>query len=66
MRDIISKSPLMIVNIDKDGQILFANPAFQKALELNEEELLSKSFYDLIEPSYLENNIFDLQRICWR
>ena len=61
LRDTISKSPLMICNIDKDGQILFANPTFQKTLGFAEEELLSKSFYDLIEPSYLENNIFDLQ-----
>jgi len=61
LRDIISKSPLMICNIDKDGQILFANNAFQNILNYTEEELLSKSFYDLIESSYLENNIFDLQ-----
>ncbi len=51
----------MICNIDKDGQILFVNSAFQKSLGFTEEELLSKSFYDLIEPSYLENNIFDLK-----
>ena len=61
LRDIISKSPLMICNIDKDGQILFVNSAFQKSFGFTEEELLSKSFYNLIEPSYLENNIFDLQ-----
>jgi len=61
LRDTIAKSPLMICNIDKDGQILFANSTFQKTLGFTEEELLSKSFYDLIEPSYLENNIFDLQ-----
>ena len=61
LRDIISKSPLMICNIDKDGQILFANSTFQNILGYTEEELLSKSFYDLINPTYLENNIFDLQ-----
>lgn len=61
LRDIISKSPSMICNIDKEGQILFVNSAFQKTLGFSEEELLSKSFYNLIEPSYLENNIFDLQ-----
>ena len=33
LRDVISKSPLMICNIDKDGQILFANNAFQKSLD---------------------------------
>jgi PAS domain S-box-containing protein len=34
----------MIVNIDQDGQILYANPAFQKRLDYSEEELLSKQF----------------------
>jgi PAS domain S-box-containing protein len=61
LRDIISQSPLMTCNIDKEGQIIFANSAFQKILGYTEEELLSKSFYNLIESSYLENNIFDLQ-----
>ena len=61
MREILSKSPVMIVNVDQDGQILFANPAFQKALEINEEELISKKFYELIDESYLENNIFDFR-----
>jgi PAS domain S-box-containing protein len=62
LRDIVSKAPLMICNIDREGQILFANSTFQKKLEFAEEELLSKNIYDLIEPAYLENNILDLQR----
>lgn len=61
LRDIVSKSPLMICNVDKDGQILFANSEFQKVLGYTEEELLSKSFYQLIETSYLKNNIFNFQ-----
>ncbi|MBK7631024.1 MAG: PAS domain S-box protein [Ignavibacteriales bacterium] len=61
LRDIVSKAPLMICNIDRDGQILFANSTFQKKLGFTEEELLSKSFYDLIDPPYLENNILDLK-----
>ena len=61
LRDIVSKSPLMICNVDKDGQILFANSEFQKVLGYTEEELLSKSFYQLIEPSYPKNNIFNFQ-----
>lgn len=61
LRNIVSKAPLMICNVDRSGQILFTNSAFQKTLGFTEEELLSKSFYELIEPSYLENNILDLQ-----
>ena len=60
-RDILSKSPSMICNVNMDGQILFANPAFQNRLDFTEEELLLKSFYDLIDKKYRENNIFDFR-----
>ncbi|HCY75648.1 MAG TPA: hypothetical protein DHV28_06975 [Ignavibacteriales bacterium] len=61
LQDISSNVPMMICNIDNDGQILFINNTFQRVLGYNEEELLSKSFYDLIEPSFLENNDFDFK-----
>ncbi|MDP2362186.1 MAG: PAS domain S-box protein, partial [Ignavibacteria bacterium] len=61
LREILSKSPSMICNVDLDGQILFANPAFLKRLDFAEEDLLLKSFYDLIDNNYLENNIFDFR-----
>ncbi len=48
----------MLIRMDN---ILFANPTFQNTLGYAEEELLSKSFYDLIETTYLENNIFDFK-----
>lgn len=60
-RDIISKSPVMVVNVDQDGMIIFSNPAFQQHLGYTDEELISKSFYDLIDHNYLENNIFDFR-----
>ncbi|HQJ47363.1 MAG TPA: PAS domain S-box protein, partial [Ignavibacteriaceae bacterium] len=60
-RDIISKSPVMVVNVDQDGMIIFTNPAFQQHLGYTDEELISKSFYDLIDRNYLENNIFDFR-----
>ena len=61
LREMLSKSPTMILNVDQDGQILFANPAFQNVMEYVEEELISKRFYDLIDETYLENNIFDFK-----
>ena len=61
LRDLLSKSPSMIVNIDHDGQILYANPAFQKRLDYSEEELLSSSFYNLVDANYIDNNIFDFK-----
>lgn len=60
-RDTLSKSPMMICNIDQDGQIFYINPALLRFLEYNEEELLSTSFYNLIDAEYLEHNIFDLK-----
>lgn len=60
-RDIISKSPIMIANVDQDGMIVFTNPAFQQNFGYSDEELVSKSFYDLIDRFYLENNIFDFR-----
>src|SRR5690606_35824226 len=60
-RDIISKSPIMIANVDQDGMIVFTNPAFQQNFRYSDEELVSKSFYDLIDRFYLENNIFDFR-----
>lgn len=60
-RDIISKSPIMIASVDQDGMIVFTNPAFQQNFGYSDEELVSRSFYDLIDRFYLENNIFDFR-----
>lgn len=62
LRQLIAKSPSMVCNLDRDGQIIFTNESFQKKLGYNEEELLSRSFYELIDPIYLENNILDLKK----
>ena len=61
LRQLIFKAPSMICNLDREGQIIFSNEAFQTTLNYTEEELLSKSFYELIDPIYLENNILDLK-----
>jgi PAS domain S-box-containing protein len=61
LRQLIAKSPSMVCNLDRDGQIIFSNESFQKTFGYTEEELLSRSFYELIDPIYLENNILDLK-----
>ena len=61
LRGLLSKSPSMVCTVDQYGQILFANPAFQKKLELSEDELLAKNFYDLIDDDYLKNNNFNFR-----
>jgi PAS domain S-box-containing protein len=61
LRQVLSKAPVMICNIDQDGQIIFTNQSFQKILGYTEEELLSRSFYELIDPLYLQHNILDVK-----
>jgi len=61
LRQILTKSPSMVCNLDQDGQIIFTNQSFQNILGFSEEELLSSSFYELINPVYLENNILELK-----
>ncbi len=61
LRQILTKSPSMFCNLDQDGQIIFTSQSFQNILGYGEEELLSKSFYELINPAYLENNILELK-----
>lgn len=63
LRQLIEKSPAMICNLDKDGQIIFSNESFQNTLGYTEEELLSKTFYELIDPSYFENNLLELENL---
>lgn len=60
LRQILSKAPSMVCNLDQDGQIIFTNQAFQKMLGFSEDELLARSLYEIVDPEYLENNILDL------
>jgi PAS domain S-box-containing protein len=60
-RETLSKAPTMICNVDQDGQIFFINPALLQYLDYNEEDLLSSSFYNLIEKSFLDNNLFNFK-----
>lgn len=60
LRQILSKAPSMACNLDSDGQIIYTNQAFQKALGYSEDELLARSIYEIIDPEYLEKNMLDL------
>lgn len=61
LRQILAKAPSMVCNIDQHGQIIFTNQSFQQAIGYSEDELISKSLYELIDPLYLEHNILDLK-----
>lgn len=61
LKETLSKAPAMICNIDQDGQLIYSNKSFQKFFGYSEEELLSKTFYELVDPDYLETNILDIK-----
>ncbi|MFN3872997.1 MAG: PAS domain S-box protein [Ignavibacterium sp.] len=60
LKQTILKAPQMICQVDLNGQILFANEALIFTLGFNEEDLLSTTLYNLIDPSYFEKNVFEL------
>jgi PAS domain S-box-containing protein len=47
---IMDNSFNMIANIDLNGQILFCNEAYNEVLGFSKDELINKSFYDLLHP----------------
>ncbi|AFH48202.1 Signal transduction histidine kinase [Ignavibacterium album JCM 16511] len=60
LKQTILKAPQMICQVDLNGQILFANEALIFTLGFNEEDLLSTTIYDLIDPEYFDKNVFEL------
>lgn len=60
LKQTLQKSPQMICHVDPNGQILFVNDIMLFTLGFTEEEILSTTLYNLIDPRYFEKNIFDL------
>lgn len=56
----INNSLQMVVLIKSGGEIVFVNNAFSDNLGYDKKDLMSRSFYNLIDAKYLEKNIFDL------
>lgn len=56
----INNSPQMVNIVKPDGEIVFANDVFCEQLGYDKKNILTKSFYRLIDPNYLEKNIIDL------
>ncbi|MBI4826011.1 MAG: sigma 54-interacting transcriptional regulator [Nitrospirae bacterium] len=57
----ISNDIFCIVGLD--GYFKLVNPAFTRLLGYSEEELLATSFYDLIHPDELQDNINEIETI---
>lgn len=60
-RETLSKAPVMICNIDLEGQINFINQALLRFLDYNEDEILSSNLYSLIDKNFLDKNSFNLK-----
>jgi PAS domain S-box-containing protein len=56
----INNSLQMVILMKSGGEIVFVNNAFCDNLGYDKKDLTSRSFYNLIDPKYLEKNIFDL------
>lgn len=60
---ILSNADFLITQIDSQGKFIFVNKIFCETFNLTEQEAKQKTIYDLIQPEYLEKNIFDLSSI---
>lgn len=56
----INNSLQIVILIKSGGEIVFVNNAFCENLGYDKKDVISHSFYNMIDPKYLEKNIFDL------
>jgi len=62
-RNIVQNTTELICSFDINGQLLYANPAFINAMGFSEAELKRKNLIDLIAPTILKENGFNLNSI---
>jgi len=63
LKNIVTNTGQLICSVDQSGKILYANSTFLKVLDYNEEEMTGKNISDMLSPSFLENNSFDLDEL---
>lgn len=61
--NMLSHTEELICKLDSKGKIVYVNKTILDKLGYAEKELLQKDFNQLIQPSYFEDNIFDLKSI---
>lgn len=59
-RNILGNTDDLVISLDPDGTITYVNEKFVSVLGYS-VEIISKNIKVLIDPHYLENNIFDLK-----
>lgn len=61
LSQLLSNANFLIIKTNESGNFLYANENFCETFDYSFEELKQKRLYDLIDPMYFENNIFDLR-----
>jgi PAS domain S-box-containing protein len=61
--NMLSYTEELICKLDKKGNFVYVNNTFIDRLGYEEKEILEKNFNELIQPSYFENSIFDLNAL---
>jgi PAS domain S-box-containing protein len=62
----LNLSTQMILLLKVSGEIVFANDLFCDNMRYDKKQIINKSFYSLIDPTYLEKNIFELSAFAKR
>lgn len=60
-KNMVSLASELICNADAYGNLIYANPAFLKAFKYSEEEILSRTVKDLLDPQFLFESEFNLK-----
>jgi len=63
LQNIIANTRQLICSVDQSEKIIYANSTFLNVLDYNEEEITGKNISDLLSPSFLEHNSFDLNEL---
>jgi len=63
LRDIVTNTEQLICSVDQSGKIIYANLTFLNVLDYTEEEITAKNISELLTPSFLEKNSFDLNKL---
>lgn len=62
-KNLLANSVELICKLDSTGNILFANKTFLETLDYDEAEIKQKQLNHLIQPQYIENNLFDIKTL---
>jgi PAS domain S-box-containing protein len=64
-KDVLDSAGTIVVSVDLDGHLDYANPAAERALGYHDEELMELSgISDLLAPGEADRMVGELQRLC--